>query len=218
MGEEERRAQSNGECPGVNWTFLRGFVGTAEWEGGGAREEGPRLGSGPRGGAMREDWEVRETGGRRCGAWVPPDALCAELTAGKEGARGPLEARCAELRAGNEGAGSWSSELGARVKVGAGVFGPSMGVLREGWGFLNGGGGGGMALRSISIRLGGGIAFRSRFALLGGGIAFASCSALLEGGTSSRPNSPKLIVGTAVWTTPSRFIGIEAFFELLDPS
>jgi len=56
-GDEETRAQSRGEWPGVRRTFLRGFVGMAEWVGGGAREEeefdGPRLGSGERvGGAM----------------------------------------------------------------------------------------------------------------------------------------------------------------------
>lgn len=62
VGEEERRAQSKGEWPGVRRTFRRGFVGMDVCVGGGAREEevlgGPRLGRGDRvGGAMSPDFE-----------------------------------------------------------------------------------------------------------------------------------------------------------------
>lgn len=46
-GEEVRRAQSRGECPGVRRTFRRGLVGMELWVGGGARDERP-LDGGPR--------------------------------------------------------------------------------------------------------------------------------------------------------------------------
>ncbi len=130
VGEEERRAQSRGEWPGVRRTFLRGFAGTAECVGGGAREKdalvGVRLGSWTgerRGGVMRppllEDLAVGR-GESRGGVPVPPVVLCAELRDGKRGGadRVPL-ARCAEFAAGKEGPGGEE----VRVKVGAvGVF------------------------------------------------------------------------------------------------
>lgn len=127
MGEEERRAQSRGEWPGVRRTFFRGFVGMAECVGGGAREKelvvGVRLGSwtGERGGgAIRPEGLDVGRGDSRGGAPAPPVVLCAELEGGKMGgaARVPL-ARCAEFAAGKDGAGGEE----VRVKVGAvGVF------------------------------------------------------------------------------------------------
>ena len=50
IGFEVRVAQSNGEWPGVNSTFLRGFAGMDECVGGGASPEkgGPRFGIGAR--------------------------------------------------------------------------------------------------------------------------------------------------------------------------
>ena len=87
-GEEERRAQSRGEWPGVNKTFLRGFAGMVVCVGGGARplDEGLRLGKGVvrDGGGIKEDaWEG---GGLRLGGpRTPPEARWAEFAAGKEG-------------------------------------------------------------------------------------------------------------------------------------
>jgi len=107
---------------------------------------------------------------RRGGPLVPPEALCAEFAAGKEGADGasstanvggggggrlPFEARCAELAAGKEGAGPGSD----RVKEGTAARGV---VGEEAIVVLNGGGGGGIALRSsctFATMGGGGIAF-----------------------------------------------------------
>ena len=52
-GEDVRRAQSSGECPGVRRTLRRGLVGMELWVGGGTRDEkpldgGPRFGRGER--------------------------------------------------------------------------------------------------------------------------------------------------------------------------
>lgn len=60
VGEEERRAQSRGEWPGVRRTLRRGLMGMEVCVGGGRREPeegceegGPRFGTGHRvGGAM----------------------------------------------------------------------------------------------------------------------------------------------------------------------
>ena len=43
-GEEERRAQSRGLCPGVKRTFFRGLVGIEVCVGGGARLKDPCVG------------------------------------------------------------------------------------------------------------------------------------------------------------------------------
>lgn len=102
LGEDERRAQSSGEWPGVSCTFLRGLVGGAEWVGGGARPPvgvlllgfGVRFGSGRvrEGGSMRPaDREGEDGGGgvgrgfRRGGPGGMLDALWAEFMAGNEG-------------------------------------------------------------------------------------------------------------------------------------
>lgn len=114
VGEEERRAQSKGEWPGVRRTFLRGFAGMEVCVGGGARpvDVGLRFGSGPEvrfgagpglgGGAMRPEDEDCSMGFRRGGPMledvggagrelrldgprVPPVVLWAEFSAGKEG-------------------------------------------------------------------------------------------------------------------------------------
>jgi hypothetical protein len=92
--EEERRAQSSGEWPGVRRTLRLGLLGIEECVGGGAREKedeeegaGRRFGRGERdgGGGIRED---AGTGLRRGGARVPPDARWAEFIAGNEGMGG----------------------------------------------------------------------------------------------------------------------------------
>ena len=161
VGEEDTRAQSRGEWPGVKRTFFLGFVGMELCVGGGAREKefavGVRLGSCTgerRGGAMRPA-DLVGMAERRGGAPVPPAARCAELRAGNwliVGVLVPL-ALCAEFAAGKEGAGGEEE----RVKVGTvGVFSSSGLVGGEGGfgvGFLKGGGGGGIACRSRSALL-----------------------------------------------------------------
>jgi hypothetical protein len=160
VGEEDMRAQSRGEWPGVRRTFFRGFVGMEVCVGGGAREKvlavGVRFGSCT---GERERGDIRPWGfvgraERRGGAPVPPWALCAELAAGncEVGVRVPL-ARWAEFAAGKEGAGGEEE----RVKVGTvgvlsspGLFG---GEGDFGVGFLKGGGGGGIAFLSRAALL-----------------------------------------------------------------
>lgn len=162
-GEEVRRAQSKGEWPGVRRTFFRGLVGIAECVGGGANENedfvGVRLGSwiGERmGGDIRPAVPWGLSVGRapsRGGAPVPPEALCAEFRAGKEGGGARFEeVRCAEFREGKGGADEERVKVGTvgvlssspKIVGGEGCFGP---------GFLNGGGGGGIAFLSISSLL-----------------------------------------------------------------
>jgi len=85
-GEDVRRAQSSGECPGVRRTLRRGLAGMLVCVGGGARDEvdgGPRLGRGERiGGAMRPG--EAGVGSRRGGPWIPPDTRWAEFAPAKE--------------------------------------------------------------------------------------------------------------------------------------
>jgi hypothetical protein len=138
------------------------LVGIAECVGGGASEieefVGVRLGSwiGERMGGDIKPAVPRGLGvGRapsRGGAPVPPEALCAEFRAGKEGGGARFEeARCAEFKEGKVGAEE------ERVKVGTvGVLSSSRVAGDEGCfglGFLNGGGGGGIAFLSISSLL-----------------------------------------------------------------
>lgn len=143
MGEDERCAQSSGEWPGVRRTFRRGFVGMELCVGGGAREEegGPRLGRGERrGGGIRlegEGWMAFNRGGPR----TPPEARWAELRAGKEGIEGSASEE--RLKEGFEEARGVGGEFGSFIEEG----------VLEVWslvGFLNGGGGGGIARRSRS--------------------------------------------------------------------
>lgn len=105
--EDERRAQSSGEWPGVRRTLRLGLLGIEECVGGGAREKedeekeggaGRRFGRGERdgGGDIRED---AGTGLRRGGARAPPDARWAEFIAGNEGMGGDPSS----LKAGMEG-------------------------------------------------------------------------------------------------------------------
>jgi len=80
-GDEVKRAQSRGECPGVRSTFFRGLVGIEECVGGNVREEevdvGARFGRGERlGGAMRPGaacWKLG-TWFDRGGPRTPPKA------------------------------------------------------------------------------------------------------------------------------------------------
>lgn len=143
VGEEARRAQSRGECPGSSWTFRRGFAGIEECVAGGRSDDdeapgGPRLGRGERrGGAISPalGWGLRRGGPR-----VPPDARCAEFSAGKEGAVGSslssAESPAPRVRVGMDGVGEATA-----VRAWKGYF----------WvGFLMGREGGGMALRSSS--------------------------------------------------------------------
>lgn len=79
-------------------TLRRGLVGMVVCVGGGARDDperegGPRFGRGARrGGGISPPPET--CGWRagmefsRCRPWTPPEALCAELSAGKEGTVG----------------------------------------------------------------------------------------------------------------------------------
>lgn len=114
----------------------------AVWEGGGKRDEdwvfgGPRCGReemGREGGAMRCELEL-PAAGRRTGALAPPEERWAELSAGNM-ARG----RVGFAR---------SAELLPSVMLNDGTVGGL------GAGFLNGGGGGGMAFLSRSILSGG---------------------------------------------------------------
>jgi hypothetical protein len=125
VGDEERRAQSSGLCPGVRRTFLRGLVGMELCVGGGAREKeeavGVRFGSwmGERiGGGIRPavPCGFPPDAGGRGGAPVPPEARCAEFKAGKGGGGARFEeVRCAEFGAGKEEGGETEEE---RVKVG----------------------------------------------------------------------------------------------------
>ena len=140
--DEERRAQSRGEWPGVRSTLRLGLLGMDVCVGGGARENeeeeeegwGRRLGSGEReGGGIRVD--AGTTGLRRGGARAPPDARWAELRAGNEGAGG----ESSSLKAGME-----DVEVAVDVAVARGVVGDDGED-----GFLSdGGGGGGMAFLS----------------------------------------------------------------------
>lgn len=131
-------------------TFRRGLVGTELCVGGGAREDereagGPRLGRGERmGGGINPappegmGW----TAFRRGGPCTPPEALCAELSAGKEGADGSAS-ESASVKAGGCEARGVGGESGCIVGV------EGLGEVCGGL-FRNGGGGGGIALRSSS--------------------------------------------------------------------
>lgn len=171
-GEEDRRAQSKGECPGSSSTFLRDFDAGAFGVGGGPSElEGPRFGNGEgrTGGGINEE----AVGVNRAGPRAGPDARCAEFAAGKTGKgtmlsdmakrEGP-EARCAELTAGKDGGGMLS------LKEKLGMLGVLEGRLARGVvgaaDFLNVGGGG--------------IDVRSRASIF----LFSSASTIVAGGGS----------------------------------
>lgn len=86
VGEDERRAQSRGEWPGVRSTARRGLAGGVVCVGGGASplEGGRRFGRGE-----REFGRVRLDVGCGCSLRVGgPRARCAELAAGKRGTGG----------------------------------------------------------------------------------------------------------------------------------
>ena len=142
VGDAASRAQSSGEWPGVSSTFFRGFVGTALCVGGGASEKpdtpgGPRLGSGPRAGggispALRSGGWARGSADR--GAESPPEARCAEFSAGKEGTVGEVVSE------------SESESVDLLMVLGMWTLGTAgtcaAGVVRAGIaGFLKGGGG-----------------------------------------------------------------------------
>ena len=83
-------------------------MGIEEWVGGGASEEDREEEGGPRFGRGRvERWgggmRLAEEASRRGGPRTPPEALCAELRAGKEGV---------------EGSGSCKEEEDERTKAG----------------------------------------------------------------------------------------------------
>ena len=142
--EESRRAQSRGEWPGERRTFLERGLGVLSVGARRVDDGGERLGSGPRGGGIREVDEGFEGGSlmlRRGG-----EGLGMGLRVG--GTR-PLEARCAELRVGKEGGGMLCSS--SSVKLGMVVAFGVVGQSGSGADFLVGKGGGGIAFRSRSI-------------------------------------------------------------------
>lgn len=153
---------------------MEGFAGIVVWVGGGKREEdadvvcvdgGPRFGREERG---ADGGGISPGAGRRGGVLVPPEALWAELSAGKAARRGccvdgvvDVLARCAEFAAGKRGGCGFESwvdvpsvrlkegiEVGCEVAIAFGVVG-EVGLVRDG-----GGGGGGMSFRSSSTREG----------------------------------------------------------------
>jgi hypothetical protein len=141
---------------------LEGLLGIVVCVGGGKREDeedwdvgGPRFGSEERG---AEGGGIRPGAGRRCGAFVLPDARWAEFSAGKAARRGVVEvvedARWEEFAAGKSGGCDFEDALSVRFNDGIGLdcmLAEAFGVVGE-VGFLidGGGGGGGIALRSCS--------------------------------------------------------------------
>lgn len=150
MGEEDSSAQSRGECPAVSRTLRRGLVGIAVWVGGGARDEhrdgGPRCGREDRSGGGSSPADLLACGCRvgvtfsRGGPCRPPEALWAELRAGKEGIEGLAE----EVASVKDGAWEARGVRGKSRVVDEGLVVGVEGFLRDG------GGGGGIALRSSS--------------------------------------------------------------------
>lgn len=159
--------------------------------GGGANEKeefvGVRLGSwtGERmGGDIRFEEEEEEgvSAGRRGGAPGPPEARWAEFGAGNEGGGKRFEeVLWAELREGKLGVEE------ERVKVGTvGVLSSSPDIVDRGcvgFGFLKGGGGGGIAFLSISSLL---MLVDSISSLIDGGDHSFSALKDIEGGASGR--------------------------------
>jgi hypothetical protein len=166
----ERCAQSKGECPGVNRTFCRSFVGIAVRLGGGARDEfditGGRFGRADRGGGEARGFMERK------GGWATRKGL-------NRGGPRPPEARWIEFVPGNnDDVGlSFIVKLGKAEALSATEALVSLETVEvvDAEETRNEGGGGGIALRSRSAFLSSSCVFSSLdLESAGGGAAMFS--------------------------------------------